>query len=68
MKQITLDYRLRQRTEAICPGRLLVTWGLYGLAMALLWRFAGENAGAQIATWLVALAAAAGLVFAMGEI
>jgi hypothetical protein len=69
MKQITLNYQpLRHVAGKICPTRLLLTWGLYGVGMALLWRLAGENAGAQAATWLVALVAAAGLFFFMGEI
>ena len=66
MKQIILESRFRSNAlGSVCLGRLAATWGLYGCAMALLWRLSGGNALAQAIVWLVALAAAAGLVFAM---
>ena len=66
MKQIILKSQPRPNAlGSVCLGRLAATWGLYGFAMAMLWRLSGGNAWAQAIVWLVALAAAAGLVLAM---
>jgi hypothetical protein len=66
MKQIILEPRPQPvLLGSVCAGRLLFVWGLYGCAMAMLWRLAAGNPWAQAATWLVALAAAGALMLAM---
>jgi len=60
MKQNILMYHQPHLVEAetLCVGRLLLAWGLYGIAMAVLWDAAGLNPWAQSAVWLVGLAVA----------
>jgi len=68
MKQITLGYDpVATRRRAVCSGRLLFTWGLYGVAMAWLWRLAEGNPVAQAATWMLAGGIALALLLGMLE-
>jgi len=62
MKQITLNNRTVPASYYPCSGRLLLTWGFYGLAMLLLWRLAGPGAFAHLAVWTAGLAGAAALL------
>lgn len=66
MKQIILQDR-KYFAGRVCAGRLAVTWGLYGYAIAWLWQLAGSNGLAQAATWAVAVGAGA-LLLGMGAI
>lgn len=54
MKQITLEAR-PLASSTLCSGRLLATWGLYGVAMWLVSDLAGPSLGGQVVAWLIAL-------------
>jgi hypothetical protein len=68
MKQIILENRKYERLGQACPARLAVTWGLYGLGMALLWQLAGPWPWAQAMAWAVALLAGLALLVRTGEV
>ncbi|MGC2408096.1 MAG: hypothetical protein WA431_16955 [Candidatus Cybelea sp.] len=55
MKQITLEARPLASSTSFCSGRLLATWGLYGVAMWLVSDLAGPSLGGQVVAWLIAL-------------
>jgi hypothetical protein len=65
MKQITLESQKYAATGS-CAGRLLLVWGLFGYAMAVLSRLAGPSRADQLALWV--LGALAGLLIAAREI
>ena len=68
MKQITLEPRLVQSTPGrACSGKIIFTWGLYGLTMAWLWELAGRSAAAQAAIWALALLFGLGLLLSTWE-
>jgi hypothetical protein len=67
MKQITLESH-PIGLERPCLGRLFVMWGLYGLAMALLWRLAGGSPLVEAVVWTLAVGAGMGLLFGMREV
>ena len=64
MKQIILVSHLGRPGERICLGRLFAIWGLFGLASAMLWRFAGGDSAAG-PLWIVSTLAALGVLFVM---
>jgi hypothetical protein len=70
MLQTNLNYRnLSIPREGACSGRLLLTWGLYGFAMLLLWRaIPHESFWIAAALWGVAGIAALGVLLTLGEI
>ena len=56
MKQISLRTASYQTpSESICLGRLLVLGFFFGLAMALLWEFAGPTPAGHAVVWCVAI-------------
>lgn len=59
MKQITLEVRPLAAFTSRCSGRLVATWGLYGIAMWLVAALAGPSLGGQVVAWLIALVIAA---------
>jgi hypothetical protein len=69
MKQIILKTQTNwELGRGVCPGRLLMIWGLYGWAVAALWRSAGSNPWAQASVWALALLAALALLIPMLEV
>jgi len=69
MKQITLNSRVYPAPlERACPARLAVTWGLYGLGMALLWQLAGPGRWAQAVAWAIAAGVGLALLVRTGEV
>jgi hypothetical protein len=69
MKQIILKNRTGgDPASRICSGRLLMVWGLYGWAVAALWRSAGSDPWAQACVWGLALLAALALAIPMLEV
>ncbi len=49
-----------------CLGKLFLTWSLYGIAVALIWRALQGQPWGEALTWVLALAAAV-LMLAAGE-
>jgi hypothetical protein len=66
MKQITLEARPLAASTSGCSGRLVATWGLYGIAMWLVAALAGPSVGGQVVAWLIALVIAARMLGAAG--
>jgi hypothetical protein len=70
MLQTNLKYQtMPPAKEGPCPGRLLLTWGLYAFAMMLLWKvFPHDSAWTAAALWGIAGVLALGLLVKLGEI
>jgi hypothetical protein len=67
MKQITLEAR-PSPLSAPCSGRLLATWGLYGLAMWLVASLAGPSVWGQVVAWTIALVIAGRMLACTAEL
>ncbi|MFY9719768.1 MAG: hypothetical protein WAK16_08985 [Candidatus Cybelea sp.] len=70
MIQTNLNYDQPSQAadEGPCLGRLLFTWGLYGLAMTMLWRVPHHSAWAAAALWAIAGLVALAVMVKLGEI
>lgn len=69
MKQIILETTVSEPSaERICHGKLVLVWGLYGVAMAVFWNLAGASRPAEAATWAFAVVTGPGLLLAVGEV
>lgn len=51
-----------------CSGRLLTTWGLYGLAMWLVSSLTGPSVWGQVVAWTVALVIAGRMLACAAEL
>lgn len=57
MKQNSLNapFPIGSAAKETCLGRLITVWALYGIAMAVLWSFAGPSPWMRVAAWALAL-------------
>jgi hypothetical protein len=70
MKQITLNNDLSgfPHRARLCLKGLLLRWGAFGLAVAVLWRLAGDDGWAQAGVWAIAVIAGFGLMAQTTEV
>lgn len=69
MKQTNLyfTYETARAREAACPWTILVAWGCYGIAMALLWQVPHDRPWVGAVLWGIAGILATGLALALWE-
>ncbi|HEY6486650.1 MAG TPA: hypothetical protein VIX83_09735 [Candidatus Cybelea sp.] len=56
------------RRPAICTGKLILIWGIYGCAMASLAAAVRAAGGSDLLAWSLALAVGFALAFLLGEV